>query len=781
VNLRRFAATALAVVIPVGSLALSSDDAFGAALPAAWSTDVSRSLRSSPTIADVDGDGENEVVVASVDGKVRRLSPDGKLLSTWTVDVGTPGGTAIESSPTVADLDGDGKREVIVTAGSLDEVNQHGGIIVFNSDGSTRWKRKSEDVYNQWTGGPPDGYGDGVFSTPAVGDVDGDGRGDIVYGGWDHNIYVFNADGAEIGRYPHDDTVWSSPALLDIDGDGRSEIFIGADSSAGISNEPFQNHAGGLFYGLRLIAEGLRPMWVKQVGETIMSSPVIGDINGDGRPEAVVGSGHYYENADSRKVFAWHLDDGSPVPGWPKSTGAPVFGSPALGDLDGDNRPEVVIGSQDHRVYAWRGDGSQMWAVEPVDPSVREQDRHITSAEIKGAPVVADLNGDGKQDVAIGTGFATFALDGRTGGLLFDPINKFWSSWAAPAVGNLGGTLTLVATGAHASASPFRVTEGIVSGHPLPTSSVAPAWPQWRGGPTHIGQAANEVPAPNLDPITRIAGNDRLHTSILVSQNSFPGAGSAPAAVVANAERFADALAGAPLAAAKNGPLLLSPSDNLTGEIATELKRVVKPGGTIYLLGGEAALSRTVNDHARSLGFQTVRYSGADRFETAVAIAKDGLGNPTTILFATGHDFPDALAGGAAAAKAGAAILLTNGPEKAAPTEAYLANRTNLKKYALGGADRYETAVKVAQAFFTGPTTIGVASGTRFPDALAGGAHIADKQAPMLLVPAAGGLPGSVQTYLKSIAGSVDDGWAYGGATAVGSDVVRGVQQAITE
>jgi hypothetical protein len=768
-----------------------------AALPAAWSSNVSKALRSSPTIADVDGDGQNEIVVGSVDGKVRRLSADGNVLSTWTADVGTPGGTAIESSPTVADLDGDGRKEVIVTAGSLDEHNQHGGIIVFNSDGSTRWKRKSEDVYNQWTGGTPDGYGDGVFSTPAVGDVDGDGRLDVVYGGWDHNIYVFNADGGEIARYPHDDTVWSSPALHDVDGDGRAEIFIGTDSTPGVSNEAFQDHAGGIFYALRLVPEGLRVMWVKQVGETIMSSPVIGDINGDGRAEAVVGTGHYYETADSRKVWAWHLDDGSSLPGWPRSTAGPVFGSPALGDLDGDGKQDVVIGSQDHKVYAWRGDGSSLWTVEPMDPSVSEKDRHITSAEMKGAPVIADLNGDGKQDVAIGTGFATFALDGRTGAALFDPINKWWSSWSAPAVGILGGNLHLVASGAHASANPFRVTEGIVSAHPLANTTVAPAWPQWRGGPTHVGKAAIEAVLPNLEQVNRLAGGDRFQTSILVSQTAFPGSGSAQAAVIANQERFADALAGTPLAAAKGGPLLLSPQANLTGEIATELKRAVKPGATIYLLGGEAALSKTVHDHVRSLGFQAVRFSGADRFETAVAIAKDGLGSPSTILLATGHDFPDALAGGAAAAVADAAILLTNGPERAVATETYLATQPAAKKYALGGwaaqaypaplaiplagTDRYETSVRVAQTFFTNPATIGAASALRFPDALSGGAHIGGKGAPMLLVPPSGGLPGSLQTYLKANAASIGDGWVYGGTGAVGGDVVRAMQQAITE
>src|SRR3546814_7940021 len=56
-----------------------------------------------------------------------------------------------------------------------------------------------------------------------------------------------------------------------------------------------------------------------QVDDVIHSSPAIGDIDGDGRPEAVVGGGNYYNRGDGRKVFAWHVDDGSTVPGWPQS------------------------------------------------------------------------------------------------------------------------------------------------------------------------------------------------------------------------------------------------------------------------------------------------------------------------------------------------------------------------------------------------------------------------------------------------------------------------------
>ena len=61
------------------------------------------------------------------------------------------------------------------------------------------------------------------------------------------------------------------------------------------------------------------------------------------------------------------------------------------------------------------------------------------------------------------------------------------------------------------------------------------------------------------------------------------------------------------------------------------------------------------------------------------------LGNPTTVLEATGLNFPDALAGGPAAIEDGAAILLTNGKVQAAETSAYLAAHTGGSHFALGG------------------------------------------------------------------------------------------------
>ena len=296
-------------------------------------------------------------------------------------------------------------------------------------------------------------------------------------------------------------------------------------------------------------------------------------------------------------------------------------------------------------------------------------------------------------------------------------------------------------------------------------------------------------------PVTRLAGADRIATAVAVSPASFPDARSAGAVVLARSDNFADALAGTPLAAAKSGPLLLNPPfGGLDGRVETEIARVLPPGGTVWVLGGAAALSTIVDAQLQADGYRVARVAGRDRYATAVAVAHQGLGDPPTVLEATGLNFPDALAGGAAAAKAHAAVLLTAGVVMPTSTAAYLRAHPGDTRYALGGpaaaadpsatsivgADRYGTATAVANGFFSAPTAIGAASGTTFPDALAGGANAVRAGGPLLLVDPSGPLPASVQSYLADNATSLAQGWLYGGASAVGDDVLMEIRQAIS-
>ena len=295
------------------------------------------------------------------------------------------------------------------------------------------------------------------------------------------------------------------------------------------------------------------------------------------------------------------------------------------------------------------------------------------------------------------------------------------------------------------------------------------------------GSGSAAVPAVAAAPVTRLAGTDRIATALAVSQNSFP-AGNAGAVVLARADDYPDALVGGPLVAAKNAPLLLTEGSTLPAATATEVKRVLPAGGTVYVLGGISAVPTSVASQLTNLGYKVVRYFGANRYATAVAVAK-ALGSPTTVLLATGTNFPDALAAGSAAAHVHGAILLTDGSSVPAETATYLAGAH--VKYAIGGpaasavpsatailgTDRYATAAAVATKFFPSSAVVGVATGTGFPDALAGGAQLALMGGPLLLSTAAS-VPTSTSNYLTADHSALTKVYMYGGASVLGANVV---------
>src|SRR5690606_11408768 len=133
------------------------------------------------------------------------------------------------------------------------------------------------------------------------------------------NMHAVDRNGQNLPGFPMhvDDSVWSSPALYDIDGDGRHEIFVGIASTPGGTID----HRGGVFQAIDYRAGGPVVMWERRIGETIDGSPAIGDINGDGRMEVVVTTAQDYGHEHNRYVWAWHADDGSDVPGWPRDMG----------------------------------------------------------------------------------------------------------------------------------------------------------------------------------------------------------------------------------------------------------------------------------------------------------------------------------------------------------------------------------------------------------------------------------------------------------------------------
>ncbi|WP_108668447.1 cell wall-binding repeat-containing protein [Euzebya rosea] len=306
-----------------------------------------------------------------------------------------------------------------------------------------------------------------------------------------------------------------------------------------------------------------------------------------------------------------------------------------------------------------------------------------------------------------------------------------------------------------------------------------------------IDTAAGQPPAPD-DRVQRLSGDSRVETAVAASRDAF-GMLGAGAVVLGRADVAADALAGTALAADRTAPVLLTGGDSLHPATEAEIQRVLPPGGTVYLLGGTAAIGEAVASSLTADGYQVVRLAGESRIETAIAVADAVTDAPDTVLLADGAGFTDALVAGPAADAAGGVVVLTDGTRSHPAVDAYLAEHGDAEvvtvgatattaypgRRAVGGQDPVQTAVAVAAEWFPTATVVGIARVDVFADALAGGAHIAQRGGPVLLS-SSSSLSTATGDYLRGVADTVDDAVLYGGTAALSATVADQVRDAIS-
>jgi len=285
-------------------------------------------------------------------------------------------------------------------------------------------------------------------------------------------------------------------------------------------------------------------------------------------------------------------------------------------------------------------------------------------------------------------------------------------------------------------------------------------------------QATGHATTSRAITVARLSGADAIATAVAISQHDWAQPGSetggpmlpakfASAVVIAGSGLAStDALVAAPLAVAKNAPLLLNGPSGLDPRNLAEIARVLPGGGPPSVVGGPAVIGPGIDTALEEDRYQVTRLAGSDRYSTAVAVADNGLDNPATIVEATGLGAADALVSGPAAAHAGGAVLLTDGPSQAEPTAAYLTSHPRELRYAVGGpasladpgataivgADRYQTATMVAAQFFASPPAVlGIADG----DAASAGASIGTDGGALLLSTGTLPAPATTASYLN--------------------------------
>jgi len=416
------------VALPPAPACATAGGSVTVAKPAAGRTladpDEDQGWLSSPAIADLDGDGKSEVVAAR-DGRVLAWRSDGA--PAWTFDARNG---RIWSSVVVGDFTGDAKLEVAFAA---------------------RGKVWLLDAAGKVMPGFPVTWQDELRSL-AAGDLDGDGRLDLVAGTGrsrpDDVVNAWRADGSPVAGFPPNakgvlgckvgTDCWfaglydQNLAVGDLDGDGKADVVAPHDNAyASILRSTGAAFEAASIYGTKTKSPGVRYLHALEDAkkgfaedeDTALqahftnTAPAIADLDGDGKPEIVMLGSVQNASQDNRKqgVGLWALEaDASRHAGWETPFHAKDYVA-GLDDFEGTNvvgatnqvtvadidpskpGPELVFAGFDGRIHAVSAARAELWAVRfTTDPRV-----------LTGGVLVADLSGDGIPEVV----FATYSPD----------------------------------------------------------------------------------------------------------------------------------------------------------------------------------------------------------------------------------------------------------------------------------------------------------------------------------------------------------------------------------
>ena len=282
------------------------------------------------------------------------------------------------------------------------------------------------------------------------------------------------------------------------------------------------------------------------------------------------------------------------------------------------------------------------------------------------------------------------------------------------------------------------------------------------GAPPALAAGSGEV---------RLGGSDRIATSVSVSDAGWAESG-APTVVIANGYGYPDAMAGVPLAACLDAPILLTKGELPEQSILDQLRKLDTE--KVIILGGEASVSSSFDLWLSSAGCSVERISGGDRYSTCAAVAERICqlgGEPSEVFIASGTNFPDALSISPVAGVLRRPILYADpqgglsgdsldfirrhgisravilGGEAAVPPSVSdeLGSAGVISVERISGSDRYQTSLAVNRRYgdILDSPDIMLAGGANFPDALSGGALAARYGMPVMLVSSTATIPGA--------------------------------------
>ena len=301
------------------------------------------------------------------------------------------------NASTFADVDGDGNIDLLVgvIGGAFGPSrNSIDNLFLVNQAPKGAWNVTTKRVISM--------IDVGSDAVPAIADLNADGKLDVIIGGktsqsgpttgtmsWMENVgTATNPSFRDRGLLPIRGQFSYAPAVADLDGDGRVDLVVGNWTdrvqwyrNSGTSTAPAWTLADT---ALVTITRGTN------------TTPALGDLDGDGLVDLVIGEAsgvlNVYKNAGTKaspkfELLSDHFQD---IKVGRRS-------APSLGDMDGDGKPDLLLGNAEGTVELWRNVGS--------GGSIRfERDASfVMKSDGNAAPTAGDIHANGKRDLFIGT------------------------------------------------------------------------------------------------------------------------------------------------------------------------------------------------------------------------------------------------------------------------------------------------------------------------------------------------------------------------------------------
>ncbi len=281
-----------------------------------------------------------KVYVINEDAKVEWVYPANEKLSETELFFIEEGmAKNIYSTPILADINKDGKKEVIFGS-------EIGKLYALDSSGKLMWSYNAKGS---------------IRPTALAEDINNDKEIEVIFGSMDKNLYVLNSKGKLVWKFKADSEIEGSAAVLK--GKKGTQIIFGSND--------------GTIYSLDKKGNLL---WQFKTAGKITAQPVIGKIYNTESNYIIVGSFDEY-------MYALR-EDGKLQ--WKYKTEGNIFSKVALADINSDKKLEIIFGSCDDKIYALSSNGDKIWSYE-------------TDFWVVTTPIIEDINDDGKLEVVAGS------------------------------------------------------------------------------------------------------------------------------------------------------------------------------------------------------------------------------------------------------------------------------------------------------------------------------------------------------------------------------------------